>query len=236
MRKKVLLAAAAVSLVLLTGCMGETYPLTEEEQDMIAEYAAGVLLRNDESYTQALVTPTPTPSPEPTLTPTPEPTVMGGTDETGGSHKGNGNGNTVTENAALDEVYGLEGLLVEYDGYEVLDSVMEENGTDTYVVPAEDGKMLLKVNFILTNTAGIEQSFDFGVQDIRYQLDCNERRFLQPKITGLSQDMLFRKITLSAGESSKGCVIFDISLKADAKDCNVIVSRGDRTSILALDK
>lgn len=232
MRKKILLAAAA-SLVLLNGCMGETYPLTEEEQDIIAEYAAGVLLRNDEGYTQALVTPTPTPSPEPTLTPTPEPTAAAGEDETGGSHGGNGGGdNTVTANAALNEVYGLEGLLVEYDGYELLESISEENGT--YLVSAEDGRMLLKVNFVLTNTAGIEQSFDFGAQNINYQLDCNEKKFLQPKITGL--DMLFLNITLAPGGSSKGCIIFEVSSTVEPEDCNVIVSRDTYTSILALDR
>lgn len=236
MRKKVLSAAAALSLVLLTGCMGETYPLTEEEQDIIAEYAAGVLLRNDESYTQALITPTPTPSPEPTPTPTPGPTAAV-EDGKGGGHRENGDGgNTVTGNAALNEVYGLEGLLVEYDGYETVDSITEENAAGTYAVMADDGKVLLKVNFTLTNTAGIEQSFDFGAQGISYQLDCNEKKFLQPKITGLEQDMLFRKITLAAGESSRGCVIFDISSEVSPEDCNVIVFKDDRTSILVLEQ
>ena len=90
MRKRVWMAAAvaAASLVILNGCLADTYPLTEEEQNIIAEYAAGVLLRSDSSYTQALISPTPTPSPTPAPSPTPEPTTAPGDKGNSGSGKG----------------------------------------------------------------------------------------------------------------------------------------------------
>lgn len=230
MRKKILLAAAAASLVMLTGCLAETYPLTEEEQDIIAEYAAGVLLRNEQSYTQALVSPVPTPTPEPTPTSAPKPTAQGGKNE--GSHGGKGDSTEVVENASLGEVFGLEGLSVEYDGYELL-GMIEENGG--YVVRPGAGNMLMKVGFTLTNTAGIEQVFDFSGQDIAYQLDCGGKKRIPPKITAIDGDMLFMKVTLAAGESVKGCIIFELQEKEKPVEGRVIVSRGDYTAVVALE-
>lgn len=233
-RKRLLLAtAAAASLVMLTGCLADTYPLTEGEQDIIAEYAAGVLLRSDENYTQALNSPIPTPSPEPTptLTPAPQPTEGGGKDKD--DHGGKGDNTEVVENASLNEVFGLEGLTVEYEGYELY-GVLEENGG--YVVKPGKGNMLMRVAFTLTNTAGIEQEFAFAEQGINYRLDCGEKNVLSPKITGMEGDMLFMKVTLAAGESCDAYVIFELKERAKPVEGKVIVSRdGEYTSIVVLE-
>ncbi|MDE7212631.1 MAG: hypothetical protein K2O03_14465 [Lachnospiraceae bacterium] len=232
MRKKIMLAAAAAaSAVMLTGCLAKTYPLTEEEQNIIAEYAAGVLLRNDENYTQKLVSPTPTPSPEPTPGPTSAPV----TDGKGENHNQTGKTDNVVleSNATLSEVYGLEGLSVEYDGYES-SSVLEENSG--YIVRAGQGKMLMKVRFVLTNTAGIEQVFDFTGQDIRYRLEFGGKSDIQAKITGFEEDMLYRNVTLAAGESCEGCVVFEVQEMEEPIEGRVVVSRGDAyTAIVTLE-
>ena len=233
MRKRVWMAAAvaAASLVILNGCLADTYPLTEEEQNIIAEYAAGVLLRSDSSYTQALISPTPTPSPTPAPSPTPEPTTAPG--DKGNSGSGKGDKDKVEENATLEDVYGLAGLSVTYDGFEVLDKVEETGG---YVVPYEKGKKVVKINFTLKNTAGIEQTFDFSKHSINYQLDCKEKNFIPPMITALAGDMLYMETTLSAGESCEGFVLFRIPEKAEENLRNVIISRDSYTSIVALKK
>ncbi len=137
------------------------------------------------------------------------------------------------ENATLEDVYGLAGLSVTYDSFEVLDKVEETGG---YVVPYEKGKKVVKINFTLKNTAGIEQTFDFSKQSINYQLDCKEKNFIPPMITALAGDMLYMETTLSAGESCEGFVLFRIPEKAEENLRNVIVSRDSYTSIVALKK
>ena len=229
MKKRIWIAAvAAASLITLNGCLAETYPLTEEEQNIIAEYAAGVLLRSDATYTQALLTPTPLPNPSPKLTKAPTPTPAEKNDGKGSASKGD---SEVKENSSLNDVSGLEGLLVEYDSYEVVDQIKETGG---YVVPFESGKKLVKLKFTLTNTAGIDQVFDFSKQNINYQLDCKENSFITPMITALSGDMLYMKATLAPGESCDGYVIFRIPEKAESKINNVIISRDSYTSIVSL--
>ena len=232
MRKRVWIAAvAAASLITLNGCLADTYPLTKEEQDIIAEYAAGVLLRSDASYTQALISPTPIPSPEPTPSPTPGPTDA--PENKGDGNKGKGDISQVEENSSLSDVYGLEGLLVEYNSYEIADQIKETGG---YLVPSESGKKLVKLKFTLTNTAGIEQIFDFSKQSINYQLDCKEKKFISPIITALTGDMLYMETTLAPGESCEGYVIFRIPEKAESEISNVIISRDSHTSIVSLKK
>lgn len=230
MRKKIMLAVAATSLVMLTGCLAGTYPLTEEEQDIIAEYAVAVLLRNDENYTQALVTPTPTPEVLPSPTPTLAPKPTAAEDGKGGGQKGPGT--EVTENASLNEVYGLEGLSVAFDGYELVDTIKENSG---YIVRAENGKKLLQVRFTLTNTAGIAQEFDFSGQNISYQLEGDGNKFIPAKITGIEGDMLFMEAELTAGASCGGCVIFEVPEKWEPEGKRLVVSRDDAyTSVTTL--
>lgn len=229
MRKKIMLAVAAASLVTLTGCLAGTYPLTDEEQDIIAEYAVTVLLRNDENYTQALITPTPTPEVLPSPTPTFSPKPTGTEDGKGGGSKKPGT--EVTENASLSEVYGLEGLSVAYDGYQIVDTLKENSG---YIVRAQKGKKLLQVDFTLTNTAGITQEFDFFGQDISYLLDDGGNKSIPAKITGMGIDMLSMETELAAGASCAGCVVFEVPEKWEPDGKRVIVSRDTYTSVTKL--
>lgn len=234
MKKKLLTTVMLIAMTFSAGCLLDTYPLTDEEQDIIAEYAAGVLLRNDENYAEALLSPTPLPSPTPSLSPTPEPTKAAEDDNgsQGGSSHG-GSGATADKiQTSLTQVYGLEGLQVSYDGFEVAES-FEENSM-AYVVKAADGKKLVKVKLTLSNTAGIEQQIQFGALEIGYQLDCDEPAFVQPKITLFTEDLLFLDAKIPAGSQTSGFVIFEIDRKSDAENANFIVSRDSYAAIIPL--
>ena len=49
MKKRILLAVLSLMLCLLAGCL-EATPLNEEEMDVVAEYAASLLLKYDRHY------------------------------------------------------------------------------------------------------------------------------------------------------------------------------------------
>lgn len=227
MKKKALFAITALAMLLLPGCLADTYDLTEGEQDIIAEFAAGVLLRNDENYVEALITPTPVPTSVPTLSPTPTADPNEGHGNAGGT--GNGKNDEIKSNASLSEVFGLAGLKVEYEGYVVLNSI---TANENYVIKPDTGKLLVEVDFILTNTAGIDQKINFGNLEMNYQLDCNEKKFVQPKITPF--DLLYLEEEIPAGGSVECYLFFEIGEDADMEDSNLIVSRGDYTSIIPL--
>lgn len=226
MKKKTLLCLAVSALLFLPGCIADTYELTAEEQDLIAEYAAGVLLRNTEDYAGALLTPIPTltPTPEPTSTPLPEPTSASGS-------AGQGNPAGAVSNADLTEVFGLAGLQVEFEGFRVYERYEDEVNSN-YVVLPKKGDQLVAAEMKLTNQSGITQEFNFGELKIIYQLDCDGKSFIQPMVTALSGDLLYLSTELSAGESGVFYVLFQTDTDADIEDMNLIVSRGDKTTIL----
>ncbi|MBQ9118620.1 MAG: hypothetical protein IJY09_01005 [Lachnospiraceae bacterium] len=240
MKKKVLLGIVAAGMLMTTGCIAQTHPLTEEEQDIIAEYAAGVLLRHDENYTEALPSPTPTPTPLPTATPTPTPSPTPTPVPTGGAGDSTkvptpGAGEEIQANADLNQVIGLAQLNAEYKGYTLMDKYSLE-GNESFLIRPDAGNTLLVLDFVLENKASIPQLFDFGKQKITYQLDCNEENFLKPMITVLDHDLLYMKAEIAAAGRKECVLIFQIPKDADMTDVNLIVSREDYTEIISLDE
>ncbi len=224
MKKKAILAAAVASALLAEGCLLETHSLTEEEQNIIAEYAACVLLRNDENYTEALLSPTPTPTPLPTPTPEPTPTPTPGPSGSGGKEPGNQGGGKEPEKREetdLNGIFGLEGLTVQYDGYEEAGHFEERELS--YIVRAKEGNQLVKVYLVLSNTAGIDQSFDFFSMEIEYQLLCGDKR-IKPEITLLSGDLNL-PVDLPAGERMWGCLVFETGKDADLSNGTLVIQR-----------
>lgn len=232
MKKKVLFAVTALSMLLLPGCLADTYDLTNKEQDIIAEYTAAVLLRNEKTYTQALITPTPTPTPQ--VTPSPVPTKAA--DSEPGSKRPSGSGNASetidTISASLSEVFGLAGLEVEYSGYSVMDSFSDGSGS-AYIVRPKDGNQLVKVDLKLVNTAGIVQEIDFGSLNMNYRLECKESKSVGPQIT--AADLLHLKAEIPANDSMDVYLIFEIGKDVASDGSKLTITRDKLTSVISLD-
>lgn len=235
-KKKALLVIAALSMLLLPGCLASTYALTDEEMDIIAEYAAGVLLRNDEYYEEALVTPTPSPSPEPALSPTPNPsatptpTKKPNQDDATGNQKPPAQEELPVANANLTEVYGLAGLEVKYKSASIIDSHSE----GSYRITPTSGKQLVRVYFTVSNVSGITQTINFGSLDIDYRLSCGEKNFVPPTISVI--DLLYLELELPAGESRDCVLFFNIDKSSTLENADLVVSRGEEVSIISLNK
>ncbi|MDE7297309.1 MAG: hypothetical protein K2N94_00585 [Lachnospiraceae bacterium] len=234
MKKKAILAAMMASALLAEGCLLDTYSLTEEEQDIIAEYAAAVLLRHDEDYTEALLSPTPVPSPTPAPSPTPDPLSTPTPGASGSGASGNHGAGKEPEDRVqtdLNGVFGLEGLTVQYDGYDTAGRFEEKEYS--YVVKAGEGKQLVKVYLVLTNTAGIDQSFDFSTMNMKYELSYGKNKRIQPKITLLSGDMNL-PVELAAGGRTTGCIVFETSADADLSSGALVIRRDNYECSLPL--
>jgi len=105
LKKRLLLSLAVVSMFGLTGC-ASSIRLTENENNIVAEYLAGVLLSQQRSYDQALIEPSPTPTPVPTVTPTPTSPEKPSTVSNKGNNSGYQTGSNVQANADFTEVIG----------------------------------------------------------------------------------------------------------------------------------
>lgn len=224
-KRFLLLMATALTAVSLFGC--SKISLTEEQNDMIAEYLAGVILRNEVNYTEKLVTPTPIPSP------TPKPDVPNPTEAAkpnSGASSSQGNAENTQVNVDFTQVVGIKGLKLNYEKYELMDEIF--NGNE--YLPAEDKKQYLVVSFSIENTTDQSIKLKLGEQKISYQLDLGEGKRIKSLLTILDNDLRFFSNTIKAKETQTGVVIFQIQKNQSLDSANIIISANSKTATVQL--
>lgn len=204
------------SIWLLTGC-GQSIPdMTEEERGMVAEYAAGLLLKYDTHYENRLVEAEerepevsqpeevqPEDIPEETA---PETEVVDKTGEATTSHE------------SIAEFYGIDGVEITYQGYQVLDSYPESaEDTDVYfTMDATAGNQLLVLKFLVANIGGSEREVNFFDKAPRFRVTVNGTVSQHALTTMLFDDLVMYKGMLGTGESTE--LVLTIEIPADMKD------------------
>lgn len=156
---KILLCGLGIACA-LTGC-GRTVELTEEENEIITEYAVGLLLKYDKYYTDHLVElsdyeeETDSAEQEEDVLPEEEPEVeepdivdtpvIDATEE--------------AQASTIEEFYGIEGVAFQYTGYDLKDEypdITEDSTELAFVMDATDGMKLLVLKFQAVNLSGVE--------------------------------------------------------------------------------
>ncbi|MCM1246758.1 MAG: hypothetical protein NC293_14055, partial [Roseburia sp.] len=163
-KKYILSLCLCFSMFALAGCVSSKN-LTEEEQDIIAEYSAGILLQNEEKYERKLVkqdipaapeTTTPPPATaEPETTPVPSSDSATGGDE----------GETGSE-VPLNDIYGMAEIEVRYDSYTVCREYTSE-------VRAGKGNVLYVAKYKVKNTTSKALKIDLIKRKIAYSLNLD---------------------------------------------------------------
>lgn len=234
MKKKTLSILFIGGVIACLGGCYEPAKVSDHEMDLIAEYAAGVLvdhgtdskevLLTREEQTeefQRLATPTPRPTLKPTDRPettkspvTPTKTPGGVTPEASNDRE------EIKKN--LTELFDKDGFSFGYIDYVMTDLYQGEN--DLFAAAAA-GKQLLVVRLEITNNAnetgelklnqGAEKNFVFTLR-----ADTSSYR---PSLTLLNEDIYTAYSCLfKAGETKKGVVVFEI--KKDELPENISMS------------
>lgn len=162
---------------MLMGCIG-VKELTEEEEARVSEYAATLLLKYDANYNNLLwETEEEKKEEEEAEEPPakeeeekPEETVSGPAVTGGNPAVG-----PVIENKPLAEVFGLQGIDIQYVGCEFVKSFPEE-GKHGYMIQAEEGRKLLIVKLQVKNNtpAAIPVDILSGVPSFRIRFNEEE--------------------------------------------------------------
>ncbi|MDD5934892.1 MAG: DUF5067 domain-containing protein [Clostridiales bacterium] len=229
MKKKWLLAGLMLSMIGLTGCTS-AISLSEDEENMVAEYLAQVVLYDQDTYVEALVSPTPTPIPTVTPTPTQSPEVTKAPSNT--STQGSQTGTTANQQANADyvQVMGISDLKAEYTGYEV-----EMAYTDaSFNLQASKGNELFVVKFEITNTSKKDKEFSLGDLNINYILDINTGNNIKPLITLKDNDLRYINTKIKAGKKIEGVLMFEVKKETKVNTANLIISREDKTAIVKI--
>lgn len=228
------------AVLLMTGC-GTVFPeLTDEEADIIGEYAAITLLKYDANSRSRLVDLSQiqekeelqqSPVPEPPareenqtekLPDIPDTPVI--------DNRGDGNLNADSMESFLDFP---EGLSIVYEGYKLCQSYPEEEG-QYFVLEATEGKELLVLRFTLQNLSGNARELELLGRNDSYRLTVNGNYSKTALTTMLTTDLSTYKGTLSAGGTEEVVLLFEIEpeqvgavetlslyLKNESKTCTI---------------
>lgn len=237
--KRILCLVLTVSVVSLTGCMG-VKDMSEEQSDLVAEYAAGVLLRYSDKYERRLITKEQrekqdeteaeaTPSP-PVATPT---ATMAPESTTGTEPTASGSDTpevTAVPEVSLDELYQLEGIKVSYD------SCRFTKRYGSSQIRADKGQTLFVVTFALKNVSGAGKKVSLmDRRNITYTLDVDGSQY-SPGINMLPNGgMDYLETSIAKGKTDKAVLIFQMDAgKQSASSMTLTIEEGNKRTGLKL--
>lgn len=221
MNKRIKIFAVNLAVMLaLTGCGNQIPDMTEEQMQMVGEYAAMTLLKYDADHRSRLVTMDEIEAHdakekklqelrEQQQQATSEAGQMKPVDDTptiaGGQETG------IENTIGFEEFYGLpEGVTISYQGEEVRDAYSGETNVDAFSLEATPGKKLLILNFLLENQSGNDQSIDLFSKTAIYRVTVNGTYTRGALTTMLTDDMSTYVGTLAADESKNVVLIIEI--------------------------
>lgn len=245
MKKKLCLTALLILTLTLTGC-GVT--LSDEQNRIIAEYAADLLLKYDMNYQSQYVESslnTMESEIETTEATTTEAiTEENTTEEKPGTLDQDVSSETTTESAGtvsagglnnIADLIGMSGASIRYDSYSVTDYYpsYDQEGAFIYL-EADEGYKLLVVRFNLENQTSQDMEIDLLNEEIAYKLLLNGTKAAKPMLTILMDDLGTYRSTLSAGGTDSAVLIFQISnnLANDIETLDLQVSQQGNTGTI----
>lgn len=223
MKRKLLVMLCIVSASFyLIGC-GNTIPeMSEEESAMVTEYAAGLLLKYDKNYNTRLVKTKAVQAEAVEETEKQEQASETASDNTvsekntqgvvSENNAGDATAEAVMKNTVADigSFLELDGIKVDYQGYEVLDSYAgADAGELAFVMDAAKGAKLIVTKFTLTNTGAEDTVCDVLSKEPHFYIRCGEI-LKSTLVTMLPDDFSTLNTTIAAGESVSVVLVIEV--------------------------
>lgn len=214
---RILLCGLGVSFI-LSGCSGDMPELTQDENDIITEYAVGLLLKYDKYYNSRLVDLSAYEEqqdieqnePEESNIPEEEP-MPEDNDELSQS---NPEVIDVSEQAStIEEFYGIEGFSFQYTGCDLKSEYpdMAEDSADAYfAVQATPGTQLLIMKFQVNNYSGDDRELDMLSYGLKTRVAVNGESSKSTLSTMLLNDLRNYKGVLGGNSSTELVLIMEV--------------------------
>lgn len=227
MRKGKLLGIFAISAVLLTGCVDVMPELTDEQSDMISEYAAGLLLKYSPNYNYKIVDDSIVAAAMEAENTTEEESIEEEALEDGTESQPSQNENSETAflpgeseqtsevtivaddiEADIAQVLDIEGVSIKYQSYGLYDSYPEDIAG--FSVDAAQGKKLLVVRFDIEGITGEDFYCDLFTYSLKIRFQINGRS-TSALSTLLPNEIGSYMETIPAGETREIVAVAEIS-------------------------
>ncbi len=201
------LAGLLVVTLLLGGCGTPLYELTEEEENLIVQYAAYALAKHNiyqkDGMSDAQL---PEEETQEEQSNTEETKTQQQTTGEGGSSSGNTN--LSYEEISLEKAIDQEELLsVSYEGCKILDSYKE--GT-YFVLNPDSGNKMLVMNFTIKNTGQQKMELSTLSLDNTFYASIGGRPPVKETVSFGVQSLSSFEGTIAAGKTAKAVLIFQI--------------------------
>lgn len=248
MKRRLLFISLIVALGLSSGCgqLVEMPELSEEETQLVTEYATGLMLKYDTKYSEKFLSEEELEKQKQkeienlekkrayeeaaanylTNVKKEEESQSSQTGSQGGD-EGTQSSENVVENIAA--FYGIDGAYVSYSGYTLCDSY-PESGDMLLSMDATPGKQLLVLNFDVINTSGSDINFDMFYRSPVFSLSVNGEKRIHNQSTLLLDDMEAYAGTISANESVPMVLVFEVSDAINSIDSLTLKVSGNSDS------
>ena len=214
-------ALIAASVLPMAACGSSMPELTEEQNRLIVEYAAGLLLKYDENNHGRIVdieesepvNELEVQVEEPVAEETEEPEEAEVIENTQTPDEVQ-MGEAIAERS-IEEFYGIEGVSIAYTGFEVKDTypdVAEDNLF--FAMNASAGSKLLVFNFMVTNVGGQDLNLDMSAYNTKFKISINGESPKYILTTMLMNDLASFTGTIPAGASENLVLVSEIPEEA----------------------
>ena len=217
-RKRIVIWGVVASVAMI-GC-GQTSPISEKNEELVAEYAAGVLMRYSASETgQGLQDKRniPDESTEPTTPVVRDEDTKDITDHSGetpvveAQGVENVGGGVDDRPASIAAAIGIPEFDVSYRGYEIADIYPDQKSDSMgFSMQAAAGKELLVAHFDVTNNNAEARDCDVLSYNVKFRILINGEKRVNEQLTILLNDLKSYSESVAAGETKDTVLVFEI--------------------------
>lgn len=259
-KRRLLAGLIACGIFVTTGC-GQVIDLTDEENHLIAEYAAELLLKYDRNY-DTRYNPDELEDTTETMTETDATTeatteVVSTTEAATTEQDAPADGQTtqaqpVTDEAVKEDIgatvdsdfdiaafVGESRISVRYAYYMVVDSYPSYDQDGMYIeVQAPEGYKLIVLKFEVENKTNEEQAVDLYNKDVNYNIVVDNSRTTKQMLTILADDLYTYDKTIQASSREEAVLLYTVSDSVANKwtDLKLQIKYGGTSAVLQLEQ
>lgn len=234
-----------LSLIFILGGCGNDISYSDETRDLVAEYAAGQILKNNPGYRDGLKDEKV--SSDAVSSDGASTTEAAGRDgdssetvssaastesDSASADSTSGDARTPDTTADLSVLYEKYNLSVVYTGFSFVKKYDDDDPITSTVTP-DDGDRILEVDFDIASTESGDNKVNLIDKNYTYTLGTADGKRYDPMLTLLSDDLSTCKETMKGGEKKKAVLLFEVP--ADLKkETGLTVDIWDGTQTLSV--
>lgn len=226
MKKRLSFVLLAGSLILcLAGCKNAIPEMSEEDMDLVTEYAAGLLLKYDANYQTMLLNDAEVAAEEEARQKVLEEAERRAAKEAAKAEKkakeeqerqngGDGNSGAQEEISAepvdIAQFLELEQISLSCNGIEFKDTYPDSGDELFFALNASPGCKLAIVHLTLINTGGSDSNIDIFNKEPKFKLSVNGGEYHSVMTTMLENDFSIYAGTLAPGQSADTVLVLEL--------------------------